>query len=252
MAPDYTNELVNKFKEIRSRGWIETNRHGDQCLGNTFEDLLGVEENNKHEADYKGIELKAHRNITNSMVSLFSKAPSSPRGVNTYLRETYGVIDPKYNKQVLNTTVGGNKFNTHRGGHCFKVEVDRANQKMWLIIKDLNSNKVLEDETNGQMVNWNFAVLTKALEKKLKKIAIVYGDEKDENGKHYVKFDKLVIFEGLTLEKMLTAIEIGDLMIDIRIGVYASGKNEGKTHDHGTAFRIKLEHLLTYGTTTTY
>lgn len=41
-------------------------------------------------------------------------------------------------------------------------------------------------------------------------------------------------------------------MIDIRIGVYASGKNKGKTHDHGTAFRIKLERLLQYATITTY
>lgn len=244
-------ELVEKFYKIRSMGWIKTERHGDQCLGNTFEDLVGVEENNKHEADYKGIELKAHRNITNSMVSLFSKSPSSPRGVNTYLRETYGVIEPDSGKQVLNTTLGS-KFNTHRGGHGFKVEVDRLANKLWMVIKDLNTDEILEDSTAGKQINWDFSVLTKALTKKLKKIAIVYGDEKVENGKRYVKFDKLVILKGLNLEKMLTAIEKGDLMIDIRIGVYASGKNKGKTHDHGTAFRMKLEHLLTYGSIDTY
>ena len=32
-------------------------------------------------------------------------------------------------------------------------------------------------------------------------------------------------------------------MIDIRIGSYKSGKNLGKTHDHGTGFRIKPEDL---------
>lgn len=62
----------------------------------------------------------------------------------------------------------------------------------------------------------------------------------------------MLLLSGLTLDKMLTTIENGDLMIDIRIGVYASGKNKGKTHDHGTAFRIKLERLLQYATITTY
>ena len=35
-------ELVIKFQEIKERGWIETKRHGDQCLGNTFEDLIFI------------------------------------------------------------------------------------------------------------------------------------------------------------------------------------------------------------------
>ena len=69
---------------------------------------------------------------------------------------------------------------------------------------------------------------------------------------HYVRYEKMLILEGLTLEKMLKAIEDGELMVDIRIGVYASGKNIGKTHDHGTGFRIHLDKLLTYGTTKLY
>lgn len=249
---NYEQELIRLFEEIRSKGWIETRRHDDQCLGNTFEDLIGVEENNKHEADFFGIELKTHRTVTSSMVSLFSKSPSYPKGVNTYLRETYGVVEPDSGKLVLNTTVGGDKFNTHRGGHRFKVEVDRPAEKMWLVIEDMATGEMLEGKTSGRNTHWDFSVLTTALEKKLKKIAIIYGDEKDEGGKHYVRYTKMVILSDLSLEKMLTAIENGDLMIDIRIGVYASGKNKGKTHDHGTAFRIKLERLLQYGTTTTY
>lgn len=249
---NYEEQLIEMFKQIRSRDWIETTRHSDQCLGNTFEDLVGVKENNKNEADFHGIELKTHRSCTSSMVSLFSKAPSYPKGVNTYLRETYGVTEQESGKQVLNTTVGGDKFNTHRGGHKFKVEVDRSSSKMWLVIENMSTNEVVEDKLHGQNTHWDFSVLTSALEKKLKKIAIIYGEEKDENGKHYVKYTKMLLLSGLTLDKMLTAIENGDLMIDIRIGVYASGKNKGKTHDHGTAFRIKLERLLQYATITIY
>ena len=240
---DYEQEIINFYQKIK-RQWLYTTRHGDQCLGNAFEDFIGKEEDNLSEADYHGIELKSHRESTTSLMSLFSKSPSSPRGVNTYLREKYGVEEEESGKLVLNTTISGDKFNTHRGGHGFKIDVDRENNKMWLVVKTLESDVVLESKNNGKLINWDFNVLTTALERKLSKIAFLYGEEKDEDGKHYVKFNKMCLFEGLTLEKMLSALEVGDLLIDIRIGVYASGSKKGKTHDHGTAFRINLDKLL--------
>ena len=242
-------ELILLFQNIKNRGWIETNRHGDQCLGNTFENLIGKEEDNKAEADFKGIELKSHRLITKSLVSLFSKSPSYPKAANTYLREEYGVTDSnEFGKKMLYTTISGNKYNSHRGGHNFKFDVDRNDKKLWLLVKDSNTDVILEGPTAGKCIYWDFSVIENALEKKLKKIAILYGNEKDENGKHYVQFTKMKLLEGLTLEKMLSALELGDLYLDIRIGVYESGKNIGKTHDHGSGFRMKLEKLLSYAT----
>jgi len=239
---DRQEELVKLFNEIRDRGWIETTRHGDQCLGNAFEDLIGKKEDNKSVADFYDIELKSHRTMTQSMVSLFSKSPSYPKGVNTYLRETYGSVDEQFGKKVLNTTVSGLKENTHKGGHSFKLVVNREEERIYLQIRNLTTNEIVKDD-----IYWGFNVLQTALEKKLKKIAILYGDEKDENGKHYVRYTSMKILQGLTLDNMLSCIENGELYIDIRIGVYASGKNIGKTHDHGSAFRIHLYNLLKYG-----
>ena len=237
-------KLIEKFKEIKRKGWLETKRHGDQCLGNAFEDFIGKKEDNKSEADFYGIELKAHRNVTQSMISLFSKAPSFPKGVNTHLRETYGVVDDQHNKRVLNTTINGVKENSHCGGHKFKLVVDRVNERIYVQIRDAESNVIIDDE-----IYWSFSVLSKALEKKISKVAILYGDEKDEDGKHFVRYTGMRIIEGLSIEKLIKSIEDGKLLVDIRIGVYASGKNKGKTHDHGTAFRMHLNDLLTlYGT----
>ena len=33
--------------------------------------------------------------------------------------------------------------------------------------------------------------------------------------------------------------ETGKIYVDLRIGQYHNGKNKGKTHDHGTGFRIR-------------
>lgn len=239
------NELIKKFFEIKNREWIQTNRHGDQCLGNTFEDLVGVKENNRNDADYNGIELKARRSLTSSLMSLFTKSPSFPRGVNTYLRLTYGVDEEQTGQIILNTTVSGAKFNTHRGGHSFKIEVDREEEKLWLIVKETASDRIIDGKNCGKQIFWTFDVLRNALKNKLDKIALVDGQEKIINGIHYVKFTSLYMIHGLTLEKLISAIEKGDLFVDIRLGVYKSGKNIGKTHDHGTGFRIKEDKLLT-------
>ena len=50
----------------------------------------------------------------------------------------------------------------------------------------------------------------------------------------------------MNFDKFLKAVVDGKIMLDIRIGVYKSGQHFGKTHDHGTGFRIKesdLEYL---------
>lgn len=244
---DREKELIKIFSNIRDRGWIPTERHGDQCLGNAFEDLLGKKEDNRPKADFYGIELKSHRTITSSLMTLFSKAPSYPRGVNTYLRKTYGVIEEEYDAKILNTTLTGNKENTHRGGHSFRSMVDWKDERIYLQIRDLKTGKIVEDN-----IYWSFEVIRTALNNKLQKIAILYGDEKNEDGIHYVRYNNMKILSGLTLEKLLHAIEDGYLYIDIRLGVYHSGRNKGKTHDHGTAFRIHVQDLLNNGSFADY
>lgn len=44
----YTKEsLINELRGIREKGWIISGRHGNHgAVGNTLEDLLGIEENN--------------------------------------------------------------------------------------------------------------------------------------------------------------------------------------------------------------
>jgi hypothetical protein len=101
----YENELRLLFEDIKSRGWIPTHRDGDQMLGNAFEDLIGLLENNYPQADWNGIELKVHRNETSSMVSLFSKSPTFPKKANSELRIKYGISDNEFGLPKLFTTI---------------------------------------------------------------------------------------------------------------------------------------------------
>ena len=227
MNENYT-ELKKLFNNIKQMGWVEAHRTGNTGIGKTFEDLLDKKEDNLSLPDFKDIEIKSQRNATSSMITLFTKSPDYPVSVNTFLRENFGNISSEYdNMKILHTTVNANNFNTHISGNNFKILVDRE--------------KIIYENAY-----WSFDNIQKALEHKLKYIAIVGADEKFENSKNYFKFTNIMLITGITLEKFLEALENGDIFVDIRIGVYNSGKNKGKTHDHGTGFRIKLDKLLKY------
>lgn len=235
-------ELKELFNNIKQMGWIPAHRRGNTGIGKTFEDLLDKKEDNLSLPDFKDIEIKSQRNETNSMITLFTKSPDYPVGVNTFLRENFGNISSKYdNMKILHTTINANYFNTHISGNNFKIQVDRKLQRLVLQVQNSNTKEIIYENAY-----WSFNNIQKALEHKLKYIAIVGADEKLENSKNYFKFTDIMLITGITLEKFLEALENGDIFVDIRIGVYNTGKNKGKTHDHGTGFRIKLDNLLKY------
>ena len=68
------------------------------------------------------------------------------------------------------------------------------------------------------------------------------GERKTASEKfHYIE---AYLLSGLNINKFTTAIQNDKLKIDIRIGVYRSGKSAGKYHDHGTGFRIDKRNFL--------
>src|SRR5690606_20817725 len=78
----YTKEsLIIELKKIAAKGWIDNARHGNHGgIGNTLEDLLGIEENNLPIPNAEEWELKTQRLNTSSLTTLFHIEPS-PRAV---------------------------------------------------------------------------------------------------------------------------------------------------------------------------
>ena len=67
-------------------------------------------------------------------------------------------------------------------------------------------------------------------------------ERKTKNEKFH--FTEAYLLSNLNINKFKSAVESDKLKIDIRIGVYRSGKNKGKYHDHGTGFRINKRDFL--------
>ncbi|MDY6025127.1 MvaI/BcnI family restriction endonuclease [Bergeyella zoohelcum] len=232
-------KLKQEFYRIKALGFVENTRpnNKDGGIGNTFEDLLGVVENNKSEADFYDFEIKSQRAFNTSVISLFTKAPEFPKGANSFLRETYGEVrdENHSNKKILYASVYGNRDAEIYSKYKMRLNVNRQEEKLELVIKDLE-DKILTS------VYWSFSLLEKS-SKKLKNLFLVFAETKKEGEKSFCFFKSGNIYYNFDFQKFLTEIENGNIQFDIRIGVYNSGRNYGKTHDHGSGFRVKRENF---------
>lgn len=228
-------QFRTQFQKIKAMGYVKSHRSNNTGIGKTFEDLIGVEENNVADVDYMGfIEIKSKREESQSMLTLFTKSPNYPKGSNTYLRDTYGMVDETTGLKRLHTTISGKEYNTFGGDIGFKLSINSDEEKIYISIKNLKTNEILEEK-----VYYTFETLQKIISKKCSNIAFVNADAKMVDGSEYFKFTDVQLLTGLTFTKFLNGITTGLILYDIRIGSYKSGKSRGKVHDHGSGFRIK-------------
>ncbi len=222
------------FLAIKQKGWIPSSRAHDTGIGKTFEDLMGIVENNNFLADYRGVlELKSSRELAQAMVTLFTDAPTNPKKVNSILREKYGQTDEEFGIKIIHSTFSAVKFNSFVEKFGFKLEIDEVSKKIFIKVKGLQSGKL--DELG---IYYTFEELKEIVKKKCKYIAYIKAQSKKENGKELFKFNEAVLLSGLTFEKFINCVKSGLILYDIRLGVYRSGKNKGKAHDHGSGFRV--------------
>lgn len=237
---EYVEEFRELFETIKGMGFIRTNRKGPTGIGKTFEDLLLKEEDNLPLPDFKDIEVKTKRTASNSMVTLFTKSPTGPRGANGLLKNKYGYKeDPDALFNKLHTTLSAVKFTTNKkSGYDFKIGINEEEGYIYVIVKDSITDEVVDISTR-----WTFQVLDKTLNNKLKYLCIVDADERKNEGFTEFKYTKLNFIYDLSWPQMLQALKDGKLFVDLRIGTNPNGS----THDHGTGFRMKVADIELYG-----
>jgi hypothetical protein len=182
-------KIVSEFNRIKSLGYIKSQRptNRDGGIGNTFEDHLGVSENNLRSADFEGFEVKSKRLLNESYITLFSKSPSHPKGANALLKEKYGEVrDPEFPQlKKLYASIFGNRTSLVYNSYEKKLIIDRENQKLILHIKDIKTDEVYDE------VYWDFNSLINA-SGKMKSLFVVFADQKEidnvyKTGKNYGK-----------------------------------------------------------------
>jgi len=136
------NKVIKEFKRIKALGFIKSKRLNDTGIGKTFEDYLGVDENNLKDPDFAGYEIKSHRKTSTSYVTLFTKSPTLPKKANPLLREKFGTPEGKLKVRTIRTSVFSHKWNTYKKGYSFKIVVNEKEKTIDLISKKINGRKM--------------------------------------------------------------------------------------------------------------
>lgn len=213
------NELIQKLKAIKKMGYVKTHRAGNTGVGKTLEDLLGIKENNIPGPNAAMIELKSARKNVSSMLTLFTKSPL-PRGANSILLERFG-YEGKHGRKRLETTVNTVKYNQLKGKPGFKIDIqeDRVN---------------LITTKNEITAYWDKETLENSFERKLSKLLYVKAETRGTGSNEEFWFNEAWLLSGFDFDSFVQLLNEGIIFVDIRIGQYP----DGKTHDHGTGFRV--------------
>lgn len=244
------DELVEKLKQIRNQGWIKNARIGNAGgIGNTLEDLLGIEENNLPIPNAAEWELKTQRINTSSLTTLFHFEPS-PRAVKIVaqiLLPLYGwehqaaggkyPADEKSFRQTIHVLT--------RSDRGFGVIVNREERKVeisfdvncvashhsdWLATVDQRINlRELEPKPY-----WGFDDLAHKAGTKLLNCFYIKTAVKKIDGIEHFHYEQIFVLQKFSSEKFIDAIEAGSILVDF----------DARTgHNHGTKFRMKQNTL---------
>ena len=210
-------------------GWITTHRSGPTGIGKTLEDLLGIPENNIDGPDFGDYELKSCRLDSNSMLTIFTKAPQ-PHGAANTLRMTFGYSSDAYDndEKVLHSTLSADRY----------VSIAYTGRSLIIVCDPKKISIVAED--GKAYAYWTRDKLKKAFEKKYKnKFVYAKAKSRGSGASEQFKFVEAYEVSGFNYDAFVELLEQGKIYIDLRIGQYHGGVKNGQTHDHGTGFRIK-------------
>lgn len=248
-------ELIEKFKAIYAKGWIENKRgRNDGAVGNTLEDLLEIPENNLPIPNAAEWELKAQRSTTSSLLTMFHTEPSP-----TAMSIVPNILLPKYgwphsgagiyypdDEKSFRATLNASSF-TDRG---LKVNVNDKERKVEIIFENAHTDERHKawaksvKQRAGHLGNfdivpyWGFDDLFHKAGTKLKNCFYVRADVKREGAgksrKEYFLYNYVLKLSTFDQDKFIQAIRDGKIYVDF----------DARTgHNHGTKFRIRYNDI---------
>lgn len=231
--------LKQKFTEISKKGYIKGICNGYSSIGRTFENELGLVENEFGIPDYNGIEIKTRRTYSKSAITLFNATPDGDKLFEMErLKNTYGYPCKKDKRfKVLYIEAYGNKLNFAGIKYQYKIEVDRINKKIYLCV--FGSNNIIIE----RKVSWSFRYIEEKLIIKTNYLALINAWDKKIDNIEYFKYYKINFYKLISFDKFIDLLENGTIKIVIKVDIHTGKNNYGKTYDHGCGFTIKEENL---------
>lgn len=213
--------FVEKFKEIKEKGFIKTLRKGPTGVGYTYECELGKEEDNNSLPDLGDRELKCKINGNTKYVRLFSKDKNCWKISRKNAIKKYGSLDSKGRLSLYNF-IGIGAENSY--GLFVEILSDRA------IIR--SSTEVIGE--------WLFLDLVKAFDAKFPAMVLVTADREKIDGQYHYHYNKGMMLDEGSSEAFKEMLLNGEVVLELRLHL----SSDGKVRDHGTALTLLNESNL--------
>lgn len=199
------DKIIEAFNKVRKLGWVESHRKNNTGIGKTFEDCIGVVENNLNESDLFGFEIKSHRDESSSFVTLFTKSPSFPRiGANARLREKFGDYYPDNTMKKLHTSIYADFFNSFMNRYSFRLIHKPEEQRIYIGVFTIDTHTELDCTTY-----YSYRDIQTALANKLHNLFFVKAKRRiNEVGTEFFFFDSAEIYSQPSLQKFLELLDI--------------------------------------------
>lgn len=143
------------------------------------------------------------------------------------LLEDYGYPSPNDpSKKILHVDLYGNRVTEIKGILSLKLVV--------------TSDRIDIENVDGKKYGgWSYEILKKSFESKMYRVLLVKADIRGSRGNEEFNYNEAWVLMGFSFERFIKLINNGIVKVELRLGIYPKGsKNEGKLHDHGTAFRV--------------
>lgn len=248
---EYSKEsLIESLKEIRDMGYIRNARHGNVGgIGNTLEDLLGIDENNLPIPNAAEWELKCQRRSAASPTTLFHMEPS-PRAykfVPRILLPLYGWSHAEagtrysHGEMSFRQTISA----ASRSDRGFGVVVDYSERKVLIsfdssLVADRHAEWLASVEARvglGELSPqpyWGFDDLYHKAGSKLHNCFYIEADVKRIDGVEHYHYADFYMLQNFSLDGLLSALISGHAFVDF----------DARTgHNHGTKFRLRQRFL---------
>lgn len=217
-------ELIQKLKDIKSKGFVPSTRAGSTGIGHTLESLLGITENNIAIPDIGGrIEIKATRRNTNNMITLFTFNRGIWKIKQRELIKKYGYVDDQDRLALKNTLFYGRS----------------STADLFINLKESENIIDIIDNQNNIIGSYDLYNVVGKFLTKLERVLFCIADTKRENKKEYFYFNEFYLLSNASSRKFIEAFKNGYIGIDLRMHL----KPNGTVRNRGTGFRVKEIYL---------
>ncbi|MBD5351325.1 MAG: MvaI/BcnI restriction endonuclease family protein [Bacteroides sp.] len=207
-----SDELLGLIKD-RMTDWMPAEILADTGIGRTVESILGIEMNPSKAPDFKGIELKSHREASRVRNTLFTQTPEwaiSRLKSGKAIVDEYGYIPDGYNHKSLHVTLSANKPNKQGLGLLVQPQLG-------LLEADEFSTIPLDDGTFRKINDvavWKLIKLHERLLTKHRETFWIDAETKIESGREFFRVSEIFHTKNPIPSQFDVLLDQGQITVD--------------------------------------